>query len=358
MIKLPSKYVDWVPLAPGQNALVFRARNKLVNRMVFLKAYPMPAASSRSALREPQLLQQLAHPNLVQIYGADTRKNVEGRHIYLEMELVDGGSFNEIISTVRRTGRWPSVHEAIRLVTDTAAGLAHLHSKGFVHRDIKPANLVIRKQSGVRHGVVTDLGLAGRLDNNTGRAFSSRHSRLYRPPEVWKDLGYSVRSDIYQLGIVLFQLLGGPVNYALGDLQDDDLAEAISDGEFLIWESLPPHIGRPLRSVLEQATNINEQSRFVDMMKFYLALNNIYSKQHNWKFRKSDDSGSFELLRHSGQIALTIEVTRIAGDEFSVQRLKSKGLLGKKRRIGLPARITHSDLGRSQQFQKLISEPW
>ena len=173
---------------------------------MFLKVYPVPAEDARSALREPHLLQRLQHPNLTAIYGADTLHAEDGNHICLEMELIGGGSFNDVIRAAVQTGCRLPVHETIRLVSGAAAGLAHLHDSGFVHRDVKPANLMVRVQSANREGAVTDLGLASRLDSHTGRAFSSRHARVYRPPEVWQGLGYSVRSDLYQLGVVLFQL--------------------------------------------------------------------------------------------------------------------------------------------------------
>ncbi len=185
---LPPKFTEVQALTPGRNARVFRALNAFVGREVFLKIYPVPADDSQSALREPQLLQQLEHQNLVRIFGADA---LNDGSILLEMELVNGGSFQDIINASIRSGRWPSVHECIHLTLEAAAGLSHLHSRGYVHRDIKPANLVVRNARGGPQGVVADMGLASKL-NESGRAFASRHARLYRPPEVWDGIGYSV----------------------------------------------------------------------------------------------------------------------------------------------------------------------
>ena len=136
---LPPKFTNVQPLTPGQNARVFKALNSFVGRQVFLKIYPVPSEDSQSALREPQLLRQLEHQNLVKIFGADA---VNNGSILLEMELVSGGSFQDLIDAAASSGKWPSVHECIRLILEAGAGLSHLHSRGYVHRDIKPANLI------------------------------------------------------------------------------------------------------------------------------------------------------------------------------------------------------------------------
>jgi serine/threonine protein kinase len=354
-MNLPHKFLDSVPLIPGKNALVFRARNALLNREVFLKVYPVPADDKRSALREPHLLEMLKHPNLTAIYGADTINADGALHICLEMELITGGSIDDVIRTAMQTGRWPEVHDAIRLVSDAAAGLAHLHDNGFVHRDIKPANIMIRDRLPSREGVVSDLGLAGRLDSDTGRAFSSHHARLYRPPEVWQKKGYSVRSDVYQLGVVLFQLLGGVVRYNLAELDDATLGKAIQEGDFMVWESIPPHITRPLRGILKKATQVDESARYESMTSFCVVLNNVYSKQPDWLFQRNGHNG-FTLERQDGASVLRLAARRIAGLRFEVERTKKKG--AGFRRVGKVVRINHEDLSRSQEFQRIVNTSW
>jgi len=207
-MKLPDKYTDIVALRPGQNGAVYRARNILLDREVFLKVYEIPESDPLSALREPQALEELEHASLTRIYSADVLGN---GHLLLEMELLSDGSFKDLIDVCAESGEWISVKEAVRLVIDAATGLGHLHNSGFVHRDVKPANLM-RSVGG--RAKVTDLGLASRLDGN-GKAYASEHSRLYRPPEIWGGHGYTPSSDVYQLGIVLFQLLGGELDYAM-----------------------------------------------------------------------------------------------------------------------------------------------
>ena len=202
----------------------FELETLLVNRNVFLKIYEIPASDPLSALREPHLIQQVEHQNLVRIHGADL---LEDNKLLLEMEFISGGTARDMIASASESGRWPAVGTCVKLVSEFAAGLNHLHGHDYVHRDVKPANLLIAKVGSRQRGIVTDLGLASRVDT-TGRALGTKHARLYRPPEVWEGSGYSVRSDLYQLGIVLFQLLGGGFDYELGNLSDDVVAPANS----------------------------------------------------------------------------------------------------------------------------------
>src|SRR5258708_2618187 len=87
--ELPTKYTEVIALKAGQNADVYRAKNSLLNRDVFLKIYNLDPHDPHSALAEPQLLQALSHEHLTAIYDADS---LEGGQILLDMELITGGS--------------------------------------------------------------------------------------------------------------------------------------------------------------------------------------------------------------------------------------------------------------------------
>jgi serine/threonine protein kinase len=343
---LPEKFVDVEPLQPGQNAKVFSATNSLVAREVFLKIYPIPVSDPRSALREPQLLQQLSHPNLVRIFGAD---KLGDDTLLLEMEFINGGSLQQLIEGAVAWGEWPSIRECIRLVEEIAGGLNHLHSNGYVHRDIKPANLVLRVVANRNHGVVTDLGLASRV-NNSGRAFASRHSRLYRPPEVWTENGYSFRSDIYQLGIVLFQLLGGGVDYSLANLPDAELRHRAVNGMLFDLNSVGPHVGEPLRRLVRRCICL-ENVRFETIADLIASLSNIRVNHPNWKYRTL--AGGFELERRANGAVYRVEVNK-AGRRSVISRRKKIGS-GAFRRHGQLVTIFHNDIGRCRDFRNLIN---
>jgi serine/threonine protein kinase len=341
---LPDKFTNSHPLVPGKNATVFRATNTLVGRNVFLKVYPIPENDTGSALREPRLLTELEHPNLARIYGADT---LPEHQILLEMELIAGGSFQDLIDKAVATAEWPSTHTCIELVRDVAAGLSHLSTKGFVHRDVKPANLVIRLNGNQRQGVVTDLGLASKL-NEQGRAFATRHARIYRPPEVWAGAGYSAKSDVYQLGIVLFQLLGGRLDYDLGNLDDAVLSARAQTG-ILDISTIGPDVDQAVRKVIKTAV-APEDERYSSMADFLVALTNAKLQQLDWTF-KGIRSG-FTLERKDRGTIYRVEVT-VGKNQYQIKRSKT-GKNGKFRYKKPDLDITHTDIGTCRRFRSLL----
>lgn len=342
----PDKFTNLQPLTPGRNATVFKAVNAFVGRDAFLKVYPIPPEDSLSALREPQLLCQLAHPNLAKIFGADVL--TDGRML-LEMELVTGGSFQDVIDHEGiRNGKWPSVHEVLGLVLEAASGLSHLHSNGYVHRDIKPANLVIRKAGSRRHGVVTDLGLASKL-NQSGRAFASQHARLYRPPEVWAGKGYSVSSDIYQLGIVLFQMLGGSLDYSLSNLSDADLKARVLAGSVIDLDSVGPHVEERLRRLIRKCV-CGENGRMASIADLVIGLNDMRVNHIDWSY--SLRPGGFDLERVDAKGARHLVSVEVVASKHVVSRRKQTA--GGAFRSNGSASFDHKDIGRCQKFRKFI----
>jgi serine/threonine protein kinase len=344
----PPKFTNIQPLSPGRNATVFKAVNSFVGREVFLKVYPIPTEDSLSALREPQLLCQLAHQNLVKIFGADV---LGGGRMLLEMELVTEGSFQDLIDNeATRHGKWPSIHESLRLILEAAAGLSHLHSNGYVHRDIKPANLVIRKAGARRQGVVTDLGLASKLDQS-GRAFASQHARIYRPPEVWEGMGYSASSDVYQLGIVLFQLLGGTLDYGMSHLSDSDLKARVVNGDVIDIDSVGPHVEERLRRIIRKCV-CNEPERMGSISDLVVGLNAVKVNHIDWIYTQLP--GGFQLEQNDSKGARYQVLVEVNGSQNKASRRKQTAG-GKFRAYGTPAIFEHKDIGRCQKFRKFIA---
>ena len=213
---------------------------------------------------------------------------------------------------------------------------------------MKPANLVIREQGNQRQGVVTDLGLASKFDE-AGRAFSSRHARIYRPPEVWANAGYSAKSDVYQLGIVFFQLLGGSLNHDLGNLDDPDLADLVVSGRLIDVSSVGPDVDSALRKVIKTAT-APENERYASMSDFLVALNNAKLQQLDWVFSVTEDG--FALERRSGRDTYRVEV-EIEGDLHRVKRRRA-GPTGVFRAKNPIAEIIHKDIGSCRKFRQII----
>lgn len=347
-MQLPTKYTDIKELAPGQNASVFSARDTLLDRKVFLKAYKIPEDDPNSALREPQMLEALAHQNLTKIYSAD---KLPGDYLLLGMELVEGGSYKDIIDDCVLNREWISTHRVLSLVADAAGGLGHLHCKQFVHRDVKPANLMRRQKTASDQGVVTDLGLASRL-NQDGKVYASRHARLYRPPETWVGHGYTPSSDIYQLGIVLYQMLGGHLDYTLGKLPDDKLGALVVANQLLDYTSLPPHMSKSMLGIIKKCV-CSVSGRFKEMSELIVELHNLRNKEPDWSCKMLQDG--MEIIRADDNARTTKFVVRMNGQRHEIQREKKVGG-GNYRRNGQPVVINHKQLSSCQRFKALLNE--
>ncbi|HET7696714.1 MAG TPA: serine/threonine-protein kinase [Vicinamibacterales bacterium] len=184
-------------LGKGGMGEVYRADDLKLGQPVALKF--LPEAVDRDPARltqlhtEVRMARQVSHPNVCRVYDVG---EFEG-HTFLSMEYVDG---EDLASLLRRIGRFPQ-DRAIELARQTCAGLAAAHDRGVVHRDLKPANIMLDGSGRIR---ITDFGLAG-ATGETLRAGTP----AYMAPEQLAGGEVTPRSDIYALGLVLYELFTG-----------------------------------------------------------------------------------------------------------------------------------------------------
>ena len=176
---------------------VYRADDLKLGQPVALKF--LAADLDRDAARltqlhtEVRMARQVSHPNVCRVYDID---EVDG-HTFLSMEYVDG---EELASALRRFGRF-SQDRALEIARQICAGLAAAHERGVVHRDFKPSNVMLDATGKVR---ITDFGLAG-VSGESLRAGTP----AYMAPEQLSGTEVTIRSDIYALGLVLYELFTG-----------------------------------------------------------------------------------------------------------------------------------------------------
>lgn len=188
-------------LGRGGMGEVYRADDLKLGQSVALKF--LPAVVENDADRLPRFLnevkiaRQISHPNVCRVYDVG---EVDGHH-YLSMEYVDG---EDLASLLRRIGRLPG-DKAIQIARQLCAGLAAAHDKGVLHRDLKPANVMLDGEGRVR---ITDFGLAAIVGQVSG-ADVHAGTPGYMAPEQLAGKEVSVASDIFSLGIVLFELFTG-----------------------------------------------------------------------------------------------------------------------------------------------------
>jgi predicted Ser/Thr protein kinase len=188
-------------LGRGGMGEVYRADDLKLGQAVALKFLPEIVERDPERLQrflnEVKLARQISHPNVCRVYDVG---EVDGHH-YLSMEYVDG---EDLASLLRRIGRLPG-DKAIQTARQLCAGLAAAHDKGVLHRDLKPANVMLDGEGRVR---ITDFGLAAILGQVTG-ADVHAGTPGYMAPEQIAGREVSVASDIFSLGIVLFELFTG-----------------------------------------------------------------------------------------------------------------------------------------------------
>lgn len=200
-------------LGKGGMGEVYRADDLKLGQPVALKLLPDHLLSDGAALarfhREVRVARQVSHKNVCRVYDIG---EVDGRH-FLSMEFIKG---EELSSLLHRIGRLPS-DKAIQIARQICAGLAAAHDVGVLHRDLKPSNVMIDEHGNAR---ITDFGLAG-LAEEFGADELAAGTPAYMAPEQLEGKEQTVRTDIYSLGLVLYELFTGKKAFeapTLGDL--------------------------------------------------------------------------------------------------------------------------------------------
>jgi len=210
-----NKYQILSEIAQGGMGVVYRVRHLLWNEdraiKLLLDVHPRAQQRSGSILAEALVLRQLQHPNIVRVEDADV---TDDDQLFIVMEYVEGESLSERI----RRGPLPW-RQALELTAQACTGLSAAHEKGVIHRDIKPSNLLVTNSAGHEQIKIIDFGIAKVLeDAGIGVARMTTQTGIfigtpdYASPEQAQGTpgsGLDARTDIYSLGLVLYEMLTG-----------------------------------------------------------------------------------------------------------------------------------------------------
>ena len=190
-------------LAEGGTGSIFEAEDLTLGSRVALK-FLRPTTKSQQLVNELRLARQVTHPNVCRVYDLG---EVDGAP-FISMEYVDG---EDLQSLLTRIGRMPQ-NRTVILARQLFSGLAAAHAKGVLHRDLKPANIMIDGKGEVR---ITDFGFA--LDARESAASATRAgSPAYMAPEVLDGMAPTEKSDVYAMGLVLYEMCTGVYPFEAG----------------------------------------------------------------------------------------------------------------------------------------------
>ncbi|HLG78117.1 MAG TPA: serine/threonine-protein kinase [Ktedonobacteraceae bacterium] len=203
-------------LGQGGMARVYKAHQENLGRDVAVKVLPPWYAADRNFVErfnlEARLAAGLAHPNVVTVHDA----NEQNGHLYIVMQLVDGGTLKQRLDRLHRAGKVMSTAEVVSIFSQLADALAYAHDQGIIHRDIKPVN-VLMDRSG--RPILSDFGIAKVLASTKAhltRPGAGVGTPEYMSPEQCQGGPVDGRADIYALGVMLFEAQTGRTPF-LGD---------------------------------------------------------------------------------------------------------------------------------------------
>ena len=244
-ILLAERYRIMARLGSGGMGEVYRAEDLALGQEVALKFLPEKLTGNEEALArfrsEVRIARQVSHPNVCRVYDVS---QVEG-HFFLTMEYVDG---EDLASLLGRIGRLPA-DKALEIARKLCAGLAAAHEKGVLHRDLKPGNLMLDGRGQV---LLTDFGLAGLADQIAATEVGSG-TPAYMAPEQLAGKEVTVRSDIYALGLVLYEIFTGKRPFEGNTLAELMRArrETTPDSPSALIRDLDPAVERVILRCLE-----------------------------------------------------------------------------------------------------------
>ena len=269
--KINDRYEIIRNIGEGGMANVYLALDTILNRKVAVKILRGDLATDekfvRKFQREASAASNLDHPNIVGIYDVGE----DDGNYYIVMEYVEGQTLKSLI---KKRGSL-TLLEVIDIMTQLTSGIEHAHEKGIIHRDIKPQNVLILDDGLVK---IADFGIAQALNSNeltqTNSVMGSVH---YLPPEQANGLGSTYKSDIYSLGILMFELLIGKVPFK-GENAVEIAIKQMKDPIPSVCD-IKDDIPQSVENIVLKATAKNPKNRYDNVKEMYDDIKNALTEE-------------------------------------------------------------------------------
>ena len=268
---LGNRYEIIEKIGNGGMATVYKSKDRVLNRYVAVKILRDEFTTDEEFIKrfriEAQSAASLTHPNIVSIFDVGN----EGSLYYIVMELIKGKTLKEIITEENGPLPWKW---SLNVVTQIASALETVHKNNIVHRDIKPHNIIITEDGIAK---VTDFGIAKAVSNSTITAFGTTIGSVhYFSPEHARGGYTDAKSDLYSLGVVMYEMLTGrvpfdadtPVSVALKHMQE----EPVEPKE--LNENIPQVVNDIIMKAMQKDINLRYQSATEMLKDLNAALKN------------------------------------------------------------------------------------
>lgn len=274
-------------LGEGGFAAVYGAYDRMLDRQVAIKQLRLEKAKDEKVIKrfmqEARIAASIQHPNVITVHAL----RIEDKRIYMVMEYLSGGSLKDLLD---RREKLP-VDTAINLTAGICEGLAKLHQKGIIHRDIKADNILLTADGQPK---ITDFGIAHVPQAAGGMGLTrvgfQPSTVIFSSPEQFRGEKLDARSDVYQVGELLYQMLTGQHYINLKKLEQkastlpNNIREELKQYMLLekaICKDPPPELDSlwleagEITAVVEVALSKKKEDRFKDTSEFAAALNAI-----------------------------------------------------------------------------------
>ncbi len=252
--KINDRYEILQTIGEGGMANVYLAKDPILERNVAIKVLRGDLANDekfvRRFQREALSASSLSHPNIVEIYDVGE----DNGNYYIVMEYIPGKNLKQLL---KKRGSL-TVHEVVDIMLQITSAMSVAHDSMIIHRDLKPQNILIMEDGGVK---ITDFGIAMALNatqlTQTNSAMGSVH---YFPPEQANGKGATLKSDVYSLGIMMFELLTGELPFRgenAVEIALKHLKEPIPE-----IRSINPNIPQSVENIIIKATAKNQKNRY------------------------------------------------------------------------------------------------